>query len=64
MKPTLISTDNPQSRVLVLQGFWKKYCLTGGKCGDFFQNPQGLTLRDNRTRDYLRPLKSGLDEID
>jgi len=64
MKPTLISTDNPQSRVLVLQGFSENYYPNAVRRGEFSENPQGLTLQDNRTRDYLRPLKSGLDEID
>ena len=42
VKPTLISTDNPQSRVPVLQGFWKKYYPNAVRRGDFFQNLYNL----------------------
>jgi hypothetical protein len=35
---TMISLGAFQFRVPVMQGFWEKYYLTEGKCGDFSQN--------------------------
>ena len=46
MKPTLISLDDPQSRVLSCKVFSEKYYPTAGRCGDFSENPKGLTLQD------------------
>jgi hypothetical protein len=41
---TMISLGDTQFRVLVLQGFWEKYCPNNVRRGDFSQNPKGADL--------------------
>ena len=57
----MISLGDFQFRVLVLQGFWKKNTTRPkGGVEIFFPKPEGrpTTLLDNRTRNYLCPMKS------
>jgi len=45
-----------------MQGFSEKYYPKRSEGVEIFpENPKGLTLQDNRTRDYLCPMKSRLE---